>query len=547
MKLGFLTVVRSFLRDLDVVDVGFTETAGGDLNELSLGAHFVDRLAAAVAHGGAETADHLVDDGGNGALVWDHAFDAFWNELVDVAGVVVLEVAVGGTLAHCAQRAHSAVGLVGAALVEDDFARSFFGACEHAAHHDGVGAGSDCLCDVAGEADAAVGDAWNAGADESFSDVADCGDLRNADACDDAGRTDGARADADLDAVCSVVDEGEGGCSGGDVAADDLEVWIVFLDPLDAVENAGGVAVCGVDYDDVDSGVDEAFDAVFSAGADGNGSACKQLALGVLGCERMVGCLGDVLDGHEACEAEVVGDDENAFEAVLVHELLGFLEAGAFVDGDETIARSHDFADRSGHAGFKAKVAVGDHAEDAVVGVDDWETGDAVFAGESDYVGDDHVRADGDRFADDAGFMALDLGYFESLLFSGHVLVDEADAAFLSEGDCKLGFGNGVHGGGNHWNVDAQIARQLSLENRVTWENFGVGWNEQNVVESKCLLKETHNNLRSAKKKYVDSSNPVTLNKNVHQEGLAAGVSGRDWRRAPAGFGKSLRLFADGV
>lgn len=529
------------------MDVGFAKTAGGDLNELSLGAHFVDRLAAAVAHGGAETADHLVDDGGYGSLVWNHAFDAFRNELVDVAGVVVLEVAVGGTLAHCAQRAHAAVGLVGTALVEDDFAWSFFGACEHAAHHDGVGAGCDGLGDVAGEADAAVGDARNSGSDESFSNVADGGDLWNADAGDDAGRTDGAWADADLDAVSAVVYESEGCSSGGDVSADDLKVWIVFLDPLDAVENAGGVAVSGVDYDDVDSGVDEAFDAVFSAGADGNGCADEQLALGVLGCERVIGCLGDVLDGHEAGETEVVGDDENAFETVLVHEFLGFLEAGAFVDGDEAIARSHDFADRSGHAGFKAEVAVGDHAEDSVVGVDYRQTGDAVFTSKSDDVCNDHVRADGDRFADDAGFVALDLGYFESLLFSGHVLVDEADAAFLSKSDCKLCFGNGVHCGGNHWNIDAQIARQLSLENRVTWENFGIGWNEQNVVESECLLKETHNNLRSAKKKYVDSQNPVTLNKNVHQEGLAADVSDRDWLRASAGFGKSLRLFAHGV
>ena len=118
------------------MDVGFTPAGGRDFDELGAGAHFVDRAAAAVAHGGAQAADHLIDDLGERALVRDHAFDAFRNELVDVALVVVLEVAVGGTLAHGTEGAHAAVGLVGAALVEDDFTRGFVRTGEHAAHHD---------------------------------------------------------------------------------------------------------------------------------------------------------------------------------------------------------------------------------------------------------------------------------------------------------------------------------------------------------------------------------------------------------------------------
>ena len=66
--------------------------------------------------------------------------------------------------AHGAERAHAAIGLVGAALVELDLAGRFLGAGEQAADHHAVRAGGDRLGDVAGIADAAIGDQRHAGA-----------------------------------------------------------------------------------------------------------------------------------------------------------------------------------------------------------------------------------------------------------------------------------------------------------------------------------------------------------------------------------------------
>ena len=155
------------------MDVRFTHASRRDLHEACAGAHFINRAAAAVAHGGTQTADHLIDDRGDGTLKGHHAFNAFRDELIDIALVVVLEVAVGRTLAHRAERTHAAVGLIVAALIKDHFARSFFRAGEHAAHHDRICAGRDGLGNIAREADAAVGDAGNTGALKSFCDIAD--------------------------------------------------------------------------------------------------------------------------------------------------------------------------------------------------------------------------------------------------------------------------------------------------------------------------------------------------------------------------------------
>ncbi len=64
---------------------------------------------------------------------------------------------------------------------------------------------------------------------ERLGDVRHRGDLRNADAGDDARGADGAGADADLDAVDARLHELLRRFGGGDVAADDLQVAATAL------------------------------------------------------------------------------------------------------------------------------------------------------------------------------------------------------------------------------------------------------------------------------------------------------------------------------
>ena len=120
-------VIRRFLGDRDVVHVRFAEAGGRDANQLGLALQLGDRRAAAVAHAGAQAADQLVDHRGDAAFVRDASFrclparsfvarPAFEVELV-------LEVAVAAAAAHRADRAHAAVVLVAAPLVENDLAR----------------------------------------------------------------------------------------------------------------------------------------------------------------------------------------------------------------------------------------------------------------------------------------------------------------------------------------------------------------------------------------------------------------------------------------
>ena len=439
-----------------------------------------------------QTAHQLINDGADRSLVGNHAFNAFRNELGDVALVVVLEVAVSGAVAHSAEGTHAAVRLEGAALGEDHFARSFISTGEHGTHHHGVSAGSESLGDITGEADAAVSDQRNAGAFESFCHIGNSGNLRDANTGNDTRRADGARADTDLDSVSAVVDESLGSVTGSDVAADHLNVRVVLLNPVDAVQHALGVAVSGINAEDVNAGFNQRFDTLFSAGTDGNGSAAEELAGGVVSGVRKFSSLDDIADRHQAGELELIVNDQNALETMLVHQSLGFFEGGALLHNDEAFAGGHDGGNRHILAVFEADVAVRHHAENRAVFSDNRETGDAAHTGETKHVSNRHIRTDGDRIIHDTGFETLHLADFSCLGLSGHILVNNADATLFSESNSETGFSNRIHGCRNERNVERDFARQLGFQGSLSGKHIGVRRNEKNVIERECSLKESH-------------------------------------------------------
>ena len=89
---------------------------------------------------------------------------------------------------------------------------------------------------------------------------------------------------------------------------------------------------------------------------------------------------------------------------------------------------------------------------------------------------------DGDGVADDAALELLHGAHFPCLGFERHVLVDDADAAFLSEGDGETGLGDGVHRRRDEGDVERDVAGQAGLEVHFRRQHLGVGRQQQNVV-----------------------------------------------------------------
>ena len=103
-----------------------------------------------------------------------------------------------------------------------------------------------------------------------------------------------------------------------------------------------------------------------------------------------------------------------------------------------------------------------------------------------------HLGRDGHRVAQHAGLEALHLGDLGGLRLGREVLVDDADAAFLRDGDRQARLGHRVHGGGHERQVQLELAGEAGLQGNFARQDARVGGNEEDVVEGQRLLNHPH-------------------------------------------------------
>ena len=352
--------------------------------------------------------------------------------------------------------------------------------------------GGDRLGDIAGITDTAVRDQRHTGLGQRLGYIRHRRDLRHTDAGDHTRGADRTGADAHLDAVRAAVDQRLGRRRSRDVAADDLRLRVVALYPFHAREHAPGMAMGGIDDDDVHAGFDQRLGTLFGALANADRRADPQPAETVLAGIRMLGGLLDVLDRDQAAQLEILVDHQHALEPMLVHELHRLFPGGALAHRHQALARRHDVLDRLVELGLESEIAVGDDAHDLARGADDRQARNLVLIGDVQHVAHRHVLRDRDRVLDHAAFEALDLGHFGRLSLRRHILVDDADAAFLGDRNRQARLGHGVHGRRCHGNVQRDVAGEPGFEADFAREDGRVGGNEQDIVEGKGFLHHTH-------------------------------------------------------
>ncbi len=447
-------------------------------------------MRADIAHGRAQPAHQLVDDRDDRALVRHATLDALGHELVGRC-VGILEVAIRGALLHRAQRAHAAIDLVGAALIELDLARGLLGPGEHRTQHHAVRARGDRLGQVPGETHAAVGDQRHAGALKRLGHIRDRGDLRHAHAGHNAGGADRARPDPHLHAVRSGRDQVLRGGGGGDVAADHLHVRVVLLHPGNAVEHALGMTMCGIHHQHVHPGLDQRGHALVRALAHANRRTHAQAAALVLGGIRMLGGLLDVLDRNHPAQLEVVVDHQHLLDAVLVQQFQHHLAVGPLGHGHQPVARGHDLGDRRLHAGLEAQVT-GGHNTDQVIAIHHRHARDVIGLGQFHHLADSSARADGDRLADHAAFVFLDLPDLGRLGLHRHVLVDDTEPALLSHRDRQAGLGNRIHCRRHHRGGERDLAGDPGTQIDIARNDIRMSRDQQHVIKGKGFTEYPH-------------------------------------------------------
>ena len=300
--------------------MALTHACRGYLHKLGTVAHVFNAGTTAIAHGRSHAPGHLVNDADHRAFVRHTTFNALGHQFVGirVAGGGFLKVTVCAALLHGTNAAHATIAFVTASLVKNDFARCFFGTCEHATHHNARCACRNRFGNVTAVANAAIGNQRHTRALQGHGDVVNGSDLGHAHTGHDAGGANRAGANAYLHTVRTRLDQGQGGSAGGDIAAHHINMRVIFFHPANPLDHAVAVTVSGVHHDGVHTGFDQSRDALLGARANTHSSAYAQASRWVASSVGKAGLLGDVFDGDEAFELKSVIDHKQALKLVLI-------------------------------------------------------------------------------------------------------------------------------------------------------------------------------------------------------------------------------------
>src|SRR5207249_10145040 len=99
---------------------------------------------------------------------------------------------------------------------------------------------------------------------------------------------------------------------------------------------------------------------------------------------------------------------------------------------------------------------------------------------------------DGDPVPDDAALELLHPPVVARLGLVVLALVDDADTAFLGDGDGEASLGDVVHGRRHERHIQADTARDARVEIDLSLQNFRVGRNQEDVVEGQSFFEKAH-------------------------------------------------------
>ena len=179
-------------------------------------------------------------------------------------------------------------------------------------------------------------------------------------------------------------------------------------------------------------------------------------------------------------------DNKKLLNAVFVEKTLRLSERCPDRHSDQ-IVTSHNVADLGLSCLLnKTDVPIGQNA-DQLFTIDHRQARDAEIMHKVQRLLHGVVGLDSDRIEDHTAFALLHLFNFMALVFNAHVFVDNANPTHACHGNRHGRFCHCVHRGRQERKTQRNGRRERCREINCIRSDFRIGWDEEDVVKSKCF------------------------------------------------------------
>ncbi len=245
------------------------------------------------------------------------------------------------------------------------------------------------------------------------------------------------------------------------------------------------MAVCGVEYDDIDLRINKCRYSVEAVCGNSYSCTAEESSLLILSGERILDLLLDILDGDESLEVEIIINDGELLLASLCKDLLCLIEGDTLLRGNEVLA-GHALLDLLAVIGLKLKITVGDDT-DEFFALGDRYTGDPELSHEIIRISDGMLGSKRERIGDDTILASLDLVDLIGLSLYRHILMDDTYTALSGHRYSHTMLRYGVHSRTHKRNVEFDLLGEIGGYVHLIRDYLRIRRYEKYVVKSDSL------------------------------------------------------------
>ena len=247
----------------------------------------------------------------------------------------------------------------------------------------------------------------------------------------------------------------------------------------------------GVDQQNVNTSGHQRINTLFVTCASTNRRTNTQTALLVFTGVRFTLRFLEIFHGDHANQVEFIINHQRFLNAFFVHFGQHNFTGFAFTHGHQTLFRRHVNANRLIQVGHKTHVTTGDDTNQFVFFGYYRVASKTVTLGQFFHLAQSRGWQNSLRISHHARLVFFHAANFFRLAFNGHVFVDKANTAFLSQGNSQARFRYGIHCCGKHRDVQTNSFRQLSAEVSGIRQDGRMSRNEENVVKRQSFFSDT--------------------------------------------------------